>query len=107
MKMIKYPEIAKRVGLEGMLNAEVMIDDFGSVTSVRIINSNVNEVFYDSVKSAIESTAWLPGKRSGEARKSRIIIPISFYLEDGIEDAEIAPRLMVKAKRQHFIKSTY
>jgi protein TonB len=74
---IKYPEIAKRVGVEGKVIVQAIVDETGnviSVSTVKGIGSGCDEVAMDAVRNS----KFTPGKQRGKNVKVQITIPIVF-----------------------------
>jgi len=74
---ITYPEIAKRIGIEGKVIVQAIVDESGNVISVNTlkgIGSGCDEVAMDAVRSS----KFTPGKQRGKTVKTQITIPIVF-----------------------------
>jgi protein TonB len=74
---IKYPEIARRVGAEGKVIVQALVDESGNVISVSTlkgIGSGCDEVAMDAVKNS----KFTPGKQRGKNVKVQVNIPIVF-----------------------------
>ncbi|MDP2363689.1 MAG: TonB family protein, partial [Ignavibacteria bacterium] len=74
---IVYPEIAKRVGIEGKVIVQAIVDESGNVISVNTlkgIGSGCDEVAMDAVRNS----KFTPGKQRGKTVKTQITIPIVF-----------------------------
>jgi protein TonB len=74
---IKYPEIAKRVGVEGKVLVQALVDETGNVISVNTIKgigSGCDEVAMDAVRNS----KFTPGKQRGKNVKVQVTIPIVF-----------------------------
>lgn len=78
-KKIVYPEIAKRLGIEGKVLIQAIIDENGNVAKAKVIKgigSGCDEVALDAVKSS----KFTPGKQRGKNVRVQITIPIVFKL---------------------------
>jgi RNA polymerase sigma factor (sigma-70 family) len=74
---IVYPEIAKRVGVEGKVIVQAIVDENGkvvSVSTVKGIGSGCDEVAMDAVRNS----KFVPGKQRGKNVKVQVTIPIVF-----------------------------
>jgi len=74
---IKYPEIAKRVGVEGKVIVQAIVDETGkvvSVSTIKGIGSGCDEVAMDAVRNS----KFTPGKQRGKNVKVQVTIPIVF-----------------------------
>lgn len=77
---IKYPEEAKRDGIEGKVFIQAFIDETGNVVEAKVIKGveqGLDEVALDAVKQ----TKFSPGKQNGKPVKVQISIPIVFKLQ--------------------------
>lgn len=76
---IVYPEIAKRVGVEGKVYVRAFVDETGKVTKAELvkgIGAGCDEVAVD----AVLDTQFKPGKQRGKSIKVQVTIPIVFKL---------------------------
>ncbi len=74
---IVYPEIAKRVGVEGKVIVQAIVDETGkviSVSTIKGIGSGCDEVAMDAVRNS----KFTPGKQRGRNVKVQVTIPIVF-----------------------------
>jgi protein TonB len=74
---IVYPEIAKRVGVEGKVIVQAIVDETGkvvSVSTIKGIGSGCDEVAMDAVRNS----KFTPGKQRGKTVKTQVTIPIVF-----------------------------
>ena len=74
---ISYPELARRIGLEGKVFIRAFVDESGNVTSAEIvkgIGGGCDEVALD----AVLKTKFKPGKQRGRPVKVQITVPIVF-----------------------------
>lgn len=74
---IKYPEIASRMGVEGKVLVQALVDETGNVISVKTIKgigSGCDEVAMDAVRNS----KFTPGKQRGRNVKVQVTIPIVF-----------------------------
>lgn len=77
---IKYPEEAKRSGIEGKVFIQAFIDENGNVVKAKVIKgvgSGLDEVALEAVKQ----TKFIPGKQEGKPVKVQVAIPIVFKLQ--------------------------
>ncbi|MDQ3392958.1 MAG: energy transducer TonB [Bacteroidota bacterium] len=79
-KNINYPAQARRMGVEGKVYVQFVVDKDGSlneVVAIKGIGAGCDEEAVRVVKSAPK---WNPGKQRGRAVKVRMVIPITFRL---------------------------
>ena len=79
-KKIKYPEIARKAGVEGRVILQFIVDENGNVTEpavVRGIGAGCDEEALRVVRDA----KFKPGKQRGKAVKVKMSLPIAFKLK--------------------------
>ena len=79
-KKLKYPSQARRMGIEGRVFVQFVVDKKGNITevqAVRGIGAGCNEEAVRVIKS---SPKWKAGKQRGKAVKVRMILLITFKL---------------------------
>jgi TonB family protein len=77
---MKYPELAKEKGVEGLVAVSFIVREDGSVDDIAIlrgIGGGCDEEAYRLVK---ESGTWTPGKIDGKAVAVQMRLPIQFKL---------------------------
>ncbi|MEJ2616881.1 MAG: energy transducer TonB, partial [Ignavibacteriaceae bacterium] len=80
VKRIKYPEEAKKLGIEGKVFVKLFIDEFGNPQSCKIIKG-VNPLLDAEAKDVLMKTKFYPGKIDGKPVKVQVAIPIVFKLK--------------------------
>ncbi len=76
----RYPMQAKRMGIEGKVFVQFVVERDGSITDViaiRGIGAGCDQL---AIKVIRESPKWNPGKQRGRAVRVRRILPITFKL---------------------------
>ena len=79
-KKIKYPEIARKAGVEGRVIIQFIVDESGSVSEpavVRGIGAGCDEEALRVVREA----KFKPGKQRGKSVKVKMSLPITFKLK--------------------------
>jgi TonB family protein len=77
---IKYPEEAKRNGVEGKVFIQAFIDETGSVVEAKVIKG-VGHGLDEAALDAVKQTKFSPGKQKGKSVKVQVTIPIVFKLQ--------------------------
>ncbi|RPI70884.1 MAG: energy transducer TonB [Ignavibacteriales bacterium] len=77
---IKYPEIAKRAGVEGKVYVLAFVDENGSVTDAKIIKG-LGAGCDEEALNAVKQTKFKPGKQRGKPVRVQVSIPIVFKLQ--------------------------
>lgn len=77
---IKYPEQAKREGVEGKVYVVAYVDETGTVNETKIIKG-IGDDCDEAAMDAIRQTKFTPGKQKGKPVKVQVSIPILFKLQ--------------------------
>jgi len=78
-KKIKYPEIAKRAGVEGRVYIQFIVDQQGNVYDP-IVTRGIGAGCDEEAIRAILTAKFKPGKQRGKAVKVKMSLPITFKL---------------------------
>ncbi len=79
-KNIRYPEIAKRAGIEGKVYVKAYIDENGDVVKTEVVKG-IGAGIDEAAQDAILKTKFKPGMQRGKNVKTQVMIPIQFKLE--------------------------
>lgn len=79
-KHMKYPNQARRMGIEGKVYVQFVIDQQGNLTDVRSIKGIGAGCDEEAVRVIQNAPSWTPGKQRGKPVKVRMILPITFKL---------------------------
>lgn len=79
-KNIKYPSQAKRMGVEGKVYVQFVIDKDGSITDLKVVRGIGAGCDEEAIRVLQKANKWKPGKQRGRAVKQRMVLPISFKL---------------------------
>ncbi|MEW6195747.1 MAG: energy transducer TonB [Bacteroidota bacterium] len=80
MKNVKYPEIAKRAGIQGKVYIKAYINEEGNVVRTEVIKS-ADKILDSAAANAVIKTKFNPGKQKGESVKTQVVVPIVFKLK--------------------------
>ena len=78
-RLVVYPEIAKRAGVEGTVYVEAFVNEEGKVTRTRIVKG-IGAGCDEAAQDAVMKTTFKPGKQRGKPVRVRMSIPIRFRL---------------------------
>ncbi|MTI38692.1 M56 family metallopeptidase [Fulvivirga lutimaris] len=81
-KRLKYPQQARKAGVQGKVYVQFIVNEVGEiteVTAVKGIGAGCDQAAIDAVSA---SSKWSAPRQNGKAVKQRIILPISFSLGD-------------------------
>lgn len=79
---MNYPAQARRMGIEGRVFVEFVVNRDGSLTDIKVvkgIGAGCDEVAIHVIETAPK---WNPGKQRGKPVRQRMVLPIIFKLAD-------------------------
>lgn len=79
-KKLKYPAQARRMGIEGKVFVEFVVDKDGTITDVKAIKGIGAGCDEEAIRVIQSSPKWNAGKQRGRAVRVRMILPITFKL---------------------------
>jgi len=79
-KQLRYPNQARRMGIEGKVFVQFVVDKDGTITEVQAVKGIGAGCDEEAVRVINQSPKWTPGKQRGKAVKVRMILPITFKL---------------------------
>lgn len=79
-KKLKYPNQARRMGIEGKVFVQFVVDKDGTITDVQAVKGIGAGCDEEAVRVISSSPKWKPGKQRGRPVKVRMILPITFKL---------------------------
>lgn len=79
-RRVKYPEIARRAGIEGTVVVQVLVDRTGKAVKTMILSSG-NRVFEESAVDAVRKTVFTPAIQNGVPVAVWIQVPIIYELQ--------------------------
>ena len=77
----EYPLREKRLGIEGKVVLELLIDENGRLISVKVLEST-NDDFSQAALREVRASSFRAATEKGAFVRSRAILPIRFVLED-------------------------
>jgi protein TonB len=79
-KKMKYPSQARRMGIEGKVFVQFVVDKDGSIKDVKVIRGVGAGCDEEAIRVIQNSPKWQAGKQRGQAVKVRMVLPITFKL---------------------------
>jgi protein TonB len=79
-KKLKYPAQARRMGTEGKVFVQFVINKDGTISDVVAIKGIGAGCDEEAVRIIQTSPPWTPGKQRGKPVKQRMVLPITFKL---------------------------
>ncbi|SRR5579883_120770 len=78
-KLVQYPEVARRSGLEGKVTVQALIGKDGHVEKVEVLKSDY-DIFKDAAINAMKSAKFTPARQNGTPLRIWITRTINFRL---------------------------
>ena len=78
---LKYPALAKELGVEGRVFVQFVIDKDGSVTEVQSVKGIGSGCDQEAVRVMESAPNFIPGRQRDQAVKVRMVLPIVFKLD--------------------------
>ncbi len=79
-KAVKYPEIAKKAGVEGRVYLQFVVDEQGNVVDP-VVMKGIGAGCDEEALRVVRTLKFKPGKQRGKAVKVRFSLPINFRLK--------------------------
>ncbi len=80
-KALKYPEIARKAGIEGRVIVQVLVSEKGRVVDTRVIKSLGHSGCDQAAVKAIKSVKWKPALQRDKPVRVWVAIPVIFRLK--------------------------
>ncbi len=80
-KALKYPEIARKAGIEGRVTVHVLVSEKGEVVRTKILQSLGHTGCDDAAVNAIKKVRWNPAMQRDKPVKVWVAIPVIFRLK--------------------------
>ncbi len=78
---MKYPAQARRMGIEGRVYLEFVVNRDGSIQDVKVTKGIGGGCDEEAVRVVSKCPPWNPGKQRGKPVRSRFQVPITFKLQ--------------------------
>lgn len=79
-KNLEYPRKAKRMGVQGKVFLEFIVDRDGSITNVKVLRGIGAGCDEEALRILQESPKWTPAKQRGRPVRQKMTFPINFRL---------------------------
>jgi protein TonB len=80
-KNLKYPEIARKAGIEALVIVGVLIDEKGNSIKTQVMNEVGHKIgFEEAAQAAVMAVKWRPAKQRDKPVKVWVSIPVRFML---------------------------
>ncbi len=78
---IRYPEQAKREGIQGVVVVNFVVDKTGKVGNINVVRSVNPLLDAEAIRAMGEMPVWKPGTQKGKAVDVKYTIPVKFSLK--------------------------
>ena len=78
----RYPDLARRAGIEGQTVVKALVDIDGSIIDVQILKSSGNQMLDEAALAAARNWKFSPAKQRDKFVRVYVSIPIKFTLID-------------------------
>lgn len=79
-KNLKYPEMAKRMGIEGKVWVTFIVETDGSISTIKITRGVNADLDREAIRIVSLFPTWSPGMQNGHPVRSQFVLPIPFQL---------------------------
>lgn len=77
---LTYPEQARKMGVEGRVFIEFVVNTDGSISDTRILKGIGAGCDKEAERIVAASEPWIPAKEKGKIVRQRMVMPIVFKL---------------------------
>jgi TonB family protein len=81
-KNLKYPKQAQRMGIEGRVFVQFIVEKDGSLSNVKVVKGIGGGCDEEALRFVINQPKWIPGKQNGQPVRQKMIQNILFKLTD-------------------------
>jgi TonB family protein len=75
---LRYPEAARKAGVEGKTFVRFMVTDTGDIRDVKLLKSLNSELDAEAIRVISEMPRWNPGRQGGKPVNVYYNLPVSF-----------------------------
>jgi len=79
-KKIRYPKIAKEMGIQGVVYVGFIVDEYGKVKEPKVLRSLAVPLDKEAIRVIEEDVKFTPGYHEGSAVPVRMVLPIRFRM---------------------------
>ena len=73
-----YPDKARRMGLEGKVFVQFIVEKDGSLTNVKVLRGMHGDCNEEAIRVMQKSPRWITGKQRGRPVRVQMVVPITF-----------------------------
>lgn len=80
-KNLKYPASARRMGIEGRVYVQFIVERDGSISNTKVVKGISADLDKEAIRIVSSFPTWTPGMQGGRPVKSQFVLPIPFKLD--------------------------
>jgi TonB family protein len=80
---LKYPQEARQAGVQGKVFIQFVVNEYGELTEFKSLKGIGHGCDEEAIRVLQGAEAWNPGTTDGKPVKVRMVLPITFKLDDG------------------------
>ena len=80
-KKIRYPKIAREMGIQGVVYVGFVVNEKGEVKDVKVLRSLAVPLDKEAIRVVQEGVKFTPGYHQGNAVSVRMVLPIRFRIQ--------------------------
>lgn len=80
---LMYPQEARQAGIEGKVFIQFVVNEYGELTEFKSLKGIGHSCDEEAIRVLQGAEAWNPGMTDGKPVKVRMVMPITFKLDDG------------------------
>lgn len=92
---IRYPEAAKKAGIQGRVTVQFVVDKDGSIKNVRTLRGVNSDLDAEAIRVIQSMPKWKPGTQKGEPVKVKYTVPVMFRIPTAPVDGNIGETVVV------------
>jgi len=77
-KNLIYPDKARRMGIEGRVFVQFIVEKDGSLTSIKVLKGIPGDCNEEAIRVLENSPKWVSGKQRGRPVRVQMVVPITF-----------------------------
>ena len=77
---VRYPEAALKVGAQGRVIVQFIVETDGSISNVRVVKKTNDDLDAEAVRVIGSMPKWKPGRQNGQAVRVKYVVPVTFRL---------------------------
>ena len=78
---VKYPELAKKHGVQGRVVIGFIVEKDGSLTNVKVLRAVDRALDTEALRVVMGMPKWIPGRQNEQRVRVKYNVPVSFRLE--------------------------